>query len=288
MTLESTEALLAAEDELTDLRRYLWWARGRHSRDAGTFLLIISVAFFILAYFTRYIVFEVTSIVSLLLGVVMIFTSLEPYMKTRAATEAIYSLLEIVEEFLDTLNATGKAVFIPPTPDQTRGMVFIFTAGHSNLPDLKKLIDGKELICEEGVLLPSPGSSLLRLYEEELGDLRRIDFPYLVEWLPKVLVNGLKLAERVEITRLDDTVKVAITGTVFNYLHQRRESIKVVCETMGCPLESSIAQAIAKNTGRLVYKVESKQEPQAVQTSITYVLGPPMHALETERRETSA
>jgi len=165
MKLESTGALVDVEDEIGQLRRYLWRARGRHSRRAGTFLLIVSVAFFVLAYVTRYIVFEVTSIASLLLGAVMIFTSLEPYMKTRAANEAIYSSLRILEDFLNRLNARGKAVYIPPAPEHNQGMVFVFTPGYSDLPNLKKLMDENEVIYPEGVLFPSPGNSLVELYE---------------------------------------------------------------------------------------------------------------------------
>jgi len=285
MNLESAEAPLDIDDEIAELRRYLWRARGRQSRRAGTFLLILSAAFFVLAYATRYIVFEATSIASFLLGTILVFTSLEPYMKTRTANEAIYSSLRILEDFLNRLDARGKAVYIPPEPEQNQGRVFIFAPGHSKLPNLKKLTDENEMIYEEGVLVPSLGNSLIKLYEEDLGDIRKMDFEYLQEWLPRVLVSGLKLAEKVEITRLGNEVKVEITGTVFNQLCQQRENIKTVCETLGCPLESSIAEALAKNTERLVYKVESRHDPQATKTTTRYVLGASVDVFEPGKPE---
>jgi hypothetical protein len=44
--------------EPEELRTSIWRARGRHSRLAGAIMLLWSVLFLILAYYTRYIVFE--------------------------------------------------------------------------------------------------------------------------------------------------------------------------------------------------------------------------------------
>jgi len=273
--------LTDSNESLELLRKKLWRARGRHSKAAGVALLIISVIFLILAYVTRYIMFEVTSIVALLLGAILVFTSIEPYVKMDVANRAAISSLAALSEILAYLKIEGKAAHIPPTRNQSKGRTFIPMQSESSLPTLEEITKDRVVIPGKGLLLPSTGSALLQLYERELGDLRKIDFDYLVEWLPRVLVDGLQMAEKMEITRNGEDIHAKLTSSAFRHLCQQAETSNLICETINCPMCSSIADAIAKNTNRIVYYKKCSYDPSSLETTAHFVLGP---TLEKPRR----
>jgi len=266
--------LTNSDESLELLRKKLWRARGRHSKAAGVTLLAISVIFLIFAYITRYIVFEVTSIVALLLGVILIFTSIEPYVKMDVANRAALSSLAALSEILAYLKVEGKAVHIPPTGNQSAGRIFIPMHSESSLPTLEEITKDQLVISGKGLLLPSTGNALLQLYEKELGNLRNIDFNYLVEWLPRILVDGLQMAEKMEITRKGDDIHVKLASSAFRYLCQQAETTNLICGTINCPMCSSIADAIAKNTNRIVYCKKCGYDPLRLETTAHFVLGP--------------
>ncbi len=92
----------------------MWSARGRQSRFAGTIFLIISALFFLWAYFTQLLYLEVSSIVLLLFGIVMMFTGAEPYVKIRTANAAIKSSLYSFGELISRMdNLDERSFYIP-------------------------------------------------------------------------------------------------------------------------------------------------------------------------------
>ena len=274
------------EKELFRLREKLWTVRGRRSRATGVAFLIISGFFLSLAYFTRYIVFEITSILALFLGVVFVFIGVEPYVKMSVASRAVTSSLIPLSRLLSHLKVEGKAIHIPATSEQGSSKIFIPKHSRGSLPSFEKIANRDDVvILGEGVLLPSVGDALLQLYEEELGDLRSIDLDYLMEWLPKVLVDELRIAESMEITQKGMEIHVKLTESAFRQVCQRTEAAKVICETTGCPLCSSIADAIAKTTGQIVYFLNCSYDPVTRETSAQYSLGPSIKTLMKKEEE---
>lgn len=267
------------EEEPLRLRERLWRTRGRYSRVAGGTLLAISAIFLILAYVTRYIVFEVTSIVALLLGVVLVFTGIEPYVKVSVADRAVTSSLVALGKVLAYSRIKSEALYLPPAEGKSVGKIFIPTRSENTLPTLEEIMKERRRIPKKGLLLPSTGSALLRLYEEDLGDLRNIDLDYLMEWLPRVLVDGLQMAERVEVNREAEKIRVRFTASAFRYLCQDTEVAKTICETTGCPICGSVAEAIAKTTSRVVYYIGCGYDPLTQVMDATYRLGPTLESL---------
>lgn len=279
---EETERMV--ETELARLRMRLWKARGRRSRITGAAFLFISGFFLFLAYITRYIVFEVISILALLLGVVFVFTGMESYMKVNVANRAVISSLIPLTSLLNHLKVKSKAVYIPSASKNHSQKIFLPMQSRNSIPTFDEIMkENSTAFLEKGILLPSIGSALLRLYEEELGDLRNFDLEYLMAWLPRVLVDGLKMAEKVEITRKMDEIHVKITDSIFGYVCQQ-PAIKVVCEVTGCPVCSSIGEAVSKNTGQIVYYQECEYNPLTRETDIFYRLGPSLETLKRKNR----
>lgn len=274
----------AVEEELMRLREKLWKIRGRRSRITGAAFLILSGSFLLLAYVTRYIVFEVISILALLLGVVFVFISVESYVKINVANRAVISLLVPLASLLSYLKAEGRAIHIPPTSEQTFGRIFLSKRGGVALPAFEGVTkEGSIAVSNEGVLLPSVGNALLQLYEDELRDLRNFDLEYLMAWLPRVLVDGLQMAEKVEMTRKVDDIHVKITNLSFRNVCQH-PAAKVVCEVTGCPVCSSIAEAVSKNTGRIVYYLRCENDRVKREINAFYRIGPALEELRQREK----
>ncbi len=139
------------------------------------------------------------------------------------------------------------------------------------------------VVLEESALFPSVGTALLQLYEDELGDLRNFDSEYLMKWLPTILVDGLQIAEKVEMTRNVDDIHAKMTKFAFRSVCQH-PAVKVVCEVTGCPVCSSIAEAVSKNTGRIVYYLKCENSRAKRETSAFYRLGPALEELREKEK----
>jgi hypothetical protein len=225
-------------------------------------------------------VFEVISIFALLLGVVFVFSGVESYVKMSVANRAVVSPLIPLASVLRHLKAEGKAIYIPPAPEQQLGKTFLPTHGEISLPTFKEIPKENSLtVLDKGVLMPSIGSALLHLYEDELGDLRKLDLEYLMAWLPRLLVDELQMAEKVEITRKVDDIQVKMTNFVFRNVCQH-PAARVVCEITGCPVCSSIAEAFSKNTGRIVYYLKCENDRVKRETNAFYRFGPALEELK--------
>ena len=270
----------SVEEELIRLRLKLWKARSRHSRATGVALLIISAFFLSLAYVTRYIVFEVTSILALFLGVIFVLSGVEPYVKLRVANKAVASPLYTLCDLLSHLGVDGKGIYMP-TAEGDSVKIFLPKSRSGSLPKINEATSGM-VVLENGFILPPVGNSLLQLYEEELGDVRNFDFDYLKEWLPRVLVEALNIAEKSEITQDGEDIQVRLTASSFSGLCQNKEVVQI-CRVVGCPLISSIAEAISKNTGRVVYYINCAYNPSTRVTEATYKLGPAQRFREEKR-----
>ena len=274
------EAEKSVEEELLQLRVKLWRSRSRQSRTVGAALLITSGFFLSLAYVTRYIVFEVTSILALFLGVIFVLSGVERYVKLRVANKAVLSSLYTLRGLLSHLGIDGEGIYIP-TAKGDSVKIFLPKNRNSSLPNINEATSSM-VVLENGFILPPVGNGLLQLYEEELGDIRNFDLDYLKEWLPRVLVEGLKIAEKMEITQDGENIHVKLTASSFSQLCQNKE-VSQICRTVGCPVNSSIAEAIAKNTGRVVYYVNCVHNPSTRITEATYKLGPTLKDLEKKK-----
>ena len=261
----------ATEIELERLRMRLWKARGRTSKNVGMIYLVIGAVFLILAYLTRYIVFEAISIIAIFLGVISVFTNIEPYMKETVGNEAVASPLLAMIKILDQISIKGRVIYLP-VATEAMAMAFIPINDDTPLPTLDEISTGNIIIPNRGLLIPSNGAGLLQLYEKELSDIRSMDFNYFIEWMPKVLTDGLKVCEKAEISVASNEVQVRIAVSSFRHLCQKKETI-IACRRIGCPLSSVIASALAKNTNRVVYYKDCNYNPKKRETAVLYELG---------------
>ncbi|MEM3641439.1 MAG: hypothetical protein QXH37_05925 [Candidatus Bathyarchaeia archaeon] len=269
-------------EELLRLRKSLWKTRGRKSRATGAVFLALSGIFLALAYYTRYVVFETLSIVCLPLGIIFVFLSVESYVKLTVANEALISALLPLSRLLEHLGIQGKAVYFPKQTDDENSVLFILKGDDVALLNYAKITESDNIaISKEGVIFPSLGTNLVQLYQNELGDLRNFNLEYLLEWLPRVLVDGLQIAEKAQMLLEGELLHVKFIEPVFRHVCLHRE-VNILCKTIGCPLCSSIADAIARNTNRIIFFLQCSYDSKSHIVHATFRLGPDIKSLRKE------
>jgi hypothetical protein len=274
----SVSADLEGTGQLLHLYRSLWKARARRSRIAGRVYLVLSAFFLILSYFTRYLLFEVIAIISLLLGVALTFVSLEKYVKLSVLNESSASLLSSLSDLIENSKVHGKAVYIPTS---SKTLVFIPKDEYQDNEVDYSEIKGIKL-DERGVVMSSPGMFLKRLYERELGcNAENFDLPYLIEWIPRILVDNLKIAEKMEIAKRNDAIQVKLIGPIFSRLCEEKR-IGLACKTIGCPVCSSIGDILAQSARRVVFYKGCEYAPDKSQLIWHYTLGSYVRSIGTK------
>lgn len=264
-------AEVTRRDDLLHLYKSLWKARGRRSKVAGVVYLVLSAIFFLLSYFMRYIVFEIVSILCLILGVALIFISMERYVKLDVANEALISALLPINRLVASLKFGGRAAYIPRNSDV---FVFLDEEGKGITEEGLREIEAAGMFEEKAVVLPSLGVFLTRLYEREFaGSFQGVALDYLIQWLPRVIVDGLKIAEKADILREEDKIRVKVVDFAF-YRVCEEASINLVCKKVGCPFCASIANALAINTQRIVFYRGCEYSQDTRGLAISYELGP--------------
>lgn len=238
---------------------------GKRMKIIGNVSLVLSAILLVAAYFSRYYVFETTSIILLFFGLILILRSVEPYMKTKVANMAVASSLITLKNTMDYLEVGGKAVYLPPSEES--GVKMLVSTKNEGILSKNNSLSSKK------PLLEPTGSGLLKLCEEEFSSLLSSDLDYLFKSLPRVLVEGLGVAEKVEFRKENETIQVEIYASSFRFLCQEPK-INSICNNIGCPIESLIAEALSRCSRSIVHLENCVYEPKKLVTKVTYRLVP--------------
>ena len=229
------------------LRARMWQARGSHSRGVGIVLLFTSGMLMAISYLTRYTLFEVSSIASFVFGLILLASELEPKVKLIPSAESQLGPLLAFSDVLKASRLDGKARFISSS-DGVR-MEFGTEAQDGNVATFQPL-----------------GKGLYDAYERELGPLKDRGKEFVETWLPRVLVDGLELAQDAKITVSDGMAETKIRGPYVRPLCVRHEVNERICRKVGCPLTSSISEALASSLAMEIEHGGCSYDP-ATQTS---------------------
>ncbi|MBO3842430.1 MAG: hypothetical protein FGF48_08445 [Candidatus Brockarchaeota archaeon] len=219
--------------EFIGLRERLWWKSWRRTSYSGAALLIVGLLSLPLLLITRDIVFEIVFLVAIPAGILLMFRSVEPQVRAGTANALIMSTLLDLKALSDALTTCEQLLFVPVN-DGTGVQVYL--GGPSS---------------EAYLALPGLAEPLTRIYELEMGDLSKLELQYLCRNLPKVIIDGLQLAESIVIEAGGDEVQMTVRRPVFwpIYLEERLASLY---GRVGCPLAWSVGESIAKSSGRTV------------------------------------
>lgn len=223
------------------LRLRLWRSRNQNSRLLGLIMLTLSAALFILSYETSALVFEIGSIASFIIGAALIFTQLEPKVKLYPASDTS----------LGPLLALGRIL-----REKYGEFSVIYYSDASG--DHMEIIDENEKTQDD--IIPV-GEGLVVSYERELGDIDGKGEDFIQSWLAKTITQGLGLADSMELTLEDSYIKANIVKPFVRTLCVQERVNRYICNSTGCPLMASVAQSVAKATGRKVAHIKCEYDP---------------------------
>jgi hypothetical protein len=214
-------------------------------------------------------------------GVLFLFAGSTKFVKSTILDATVASQYTTLERIITDLDFTGKPMYIPPYPKKVylpqhlAGLkdlvVFISAKDSATIPPLEEMAKKHFLLkSPEGMCFTPPGSELESLFERELSaDFTKINQESLYENLQTVIVKNLDLASNVEIYSEKEQVYVKIADSVYSDLYSKEQNQKTI-HSVGCPLTSAIACALAITTGKPVTITTSKFSPELNTIEVGY------------------
>lgn len=197
-------------------------------------------------------------------GLVLLYIKSEEYVKESLLDATCLSTLESLNHLMGELGYKEKAIYLPPKylKDPESNKAYIPKNNLSKLPTPEQILErGDKIFIEnpQGMLLTPPGSGLTKLFEKTLEtSFTRVDLQHLQLNMPKLFVEELEIAQNLEINIENSKVHLKIENSAYLSLAKEAAKLSKLYESVGCPLSSSIACALAKATGKPVI-VEKQQ-----------------------------
>jgi hypothetical protein len=223
------------------------------SRLLGIVLVITCAVFFLVAFVTGFLVFEVASLVSFILGVALLAVELEPRVRISVAADTALGYLRTLDKALNLLHASGKATY-----SNRGGSIAMVIPGTGASP---------------WVELPPVGDGLYHEVSDQVGDLNNQGYEFFRMWVPRALADDLSMAEEVGVSRAEDKVDVSMKKPFVRPLCVDPFVNSRVCCRMGCPLAGAVAQSLAAATGREVQFENCAYDPKTQRAVTSLTLG---------------
>jgi hypothetical protein len=212
-------------------------------------------------------------------GSLLTYVTPRQFVKASVFSATALSLMLALDRMLEKYKKGGKAVYLPPRYFREADATFVLVGSFdiSAIPNTEKL-RGNELEAsllpsrlDQGFLFMPPGAELLKTFEDALGtSFTKVDIRYIEEHVPKLLVDDLELARRVEVDSEKDRVDVTIENPAYRDMY--RAEISDIIRLLGCPVASSIACALAKASGRPVFIEDYQAQEENNHVVIRYRL----------------
>ena len=206
-------------------------------------------------------------------GALLLFIKPAKYVKASLLDSTAISSLTTIDQIITDLNYKGKAIYLPPRYLKTPkgGIVFIPSKKNLIIPPVEEVAKEKVFLKNpKGICLTPPGLDLANLYENELGkDFAKVDLNYLQNNLPKLFMEDLETAEDLEINVEDNMIQAKITGSIYKDLCKEARKLSNVCNSIGCPICSSIAIALTRATGKpvIIEKIEIPTDGKTIKAN---------------------
>jgi hypothetical protein len=225
-------------------------------------------------------------------GIILTYVQTGEYVKETVLDATTASMLTTLNQTMQELDYRGKAVYLPPKylndPESTKAYVPRLRIGKLPPPEqTQKLETQPSSRNPQGIIITPPGAELTRLFEDTLQtSFTKVDLDNLKEQLPKLLIEDLEIASDVEIQTgtsktsnpTDDTIwqiaiehdriNVKITSTAYKNTAKQTTQLSNINPTLGSPLTSAVACAIAKATGKPII-IENQQVSEDGETTET-------------------
>jgi len=189
-------------------------------------------------------------------GALLLYIQPEEYTKKAILDSAVIPSLKSLSQIIQELDYRGKPVYLPPKylKDPEANKIYISKQKDGKLPDPELTLKQENQLFfqnPQGILLTPPGAQLSKLFEKRLETIfTKTDLNYVIQNLPKLLIEQLEIAENIEIDTENNKIKIKITNSIFKETHKQNNPHLHL--HIGCPLSSAIACALTKATGQAV------------------------------------
>lgn len=238
--------------------------------------VLLSAGVIVLAFSILY-TFSILAFIGLGLtfwGALLRYITPSKHVPLELLNATVTSTLTNMEKIITDSNLNGKGIYLPPKylKDFESSLIFIPSKAEQALPKPEE-IEEEKLYSKNpnGIFLTPPGLALSKLFEEELGtSFTKTDLNYLQEKLPKLFIGDMEIVEGIDIETENDTITIEITNHIFKDICEETRKHQKLCESIGCPLCSALACALAKVTGKPITIEREEQSQDGKTTKIQY------------------
>jgi len=216
-------------------------------------------------------------------GIILLYIKPEKYIKETLLDKTTLASLSNLNHIIEKIDLKGKAVYLPPRYFKTfeSNKVYISAQQDTELPPPEKIQEEEHemfLNNPNATLMTPPGLELKRLFENRLDTVfTRVDLQYLEQNLPKLLVEDLEIAQEVEVETRNNVVLAKTRNSIYRNMCKEAQKLPKIHSSLGCPLCSAIASALAEATDKPVI-IEQEQTGEDDETTETKY-----HLLETTK-----
>lgn len=234
-------------------------ARGRRTRRLSA---LLSVAFIVIGFASIYLSVEYSLTLLTFVGLgltfwggILLYIRGEKYVKQDVLDNTLGSPLVALDQMIAELGLKGKGIYLPPNylKDFRSSRVFVPRQSGMELPSPEEFLkEAKSYFFDssKGLLFEPPGAGLAELFERVLKtSFVGQDFKYLQRHIPKVLIEDLEVAQDAEIKSKDYSCIMTLENTVYSAICNKASELHHISGSIGCPICSAIACALAKTTG---------------------------------------
>lgn len=221
-------------------------------------------------------------------GIILLFVQPEKYTKKVLLDAALSSSLETLNQIIEELGYSGKAIYLPPRyfKDPETNKAYLPKQPEEEAPEPNLILNQENnffLKDQKAILFTPPGAQLTKLFEKRLGtNFAHVDLDYIRQNLPKLFIDDLEIAENLEIDIKTSesstqknvpkygTIHVKITDSIFKDTCKANNSISKIYGTIDSPISSAIACVLTKVTGKPLIIKETKSSENGKIIEITY------------------
>jgi len=271
-TNRSPGGLEDLERENQPLRREPSKSEQTLSSRIGPIFLFVGALVLSASYFTSSTVLAFIGLGLTFWGGLFLFARPVRFVKSDIVVSTTISSYAAIDRITEDLDYAGRPLYVPPypkvayLPDYLKGLkemiVYVPAQDVVAIPAIEEMARKQFLVKNpKGLCIPAPGYGLVSLIERELKDeLTQVDTDRLFSNLPTIITRGLELAREFEISKENDLVHIKALDSVYQGLYSAELDLKSI-HSIGCPLTSAVACALAKTTTKLVAIVKDAVSP---------------------------
>ena len=221
-------------------------------------------------------------------GAILVYIQPEEYTKKVLLDSTIFSSFENINKIITELGYKGSPIYLPPkyfrNPETNK--LYISKRPKEEVPDPEVILEQENhffLKFPEGILITPPGDQLIKIFEKRLDkSLTQADLQYFKQNLPKLFIEDLEIAEKIEIEIKPNQItsesnripygiiRLKLINSILKDTYNENQELPHLFNEIGCPIFSAIACALTKITGKPLKIEEIQSNENGDLIEVTY------------------